>query len=99
MTSQELRATLAGSKPPDGVDLLVEALWWDAKGDWSRAHGIAQEISSTDASWVHAYLHRKEGDASNAGYWYLQAGKSHAQQTLETEWNDIAEALLRTPTP
>ena len=94
MTAEELRATLAGSAPPAGVDLLVEALWWDAKGDWSRAHEIAQDISSPAASWVHAYLHRKEGDASNAGYWYGRAGKPHAQQMLETEWTDIVEALL-----
>jgi hypothetical protein len=94
MTAQDLRATLAAPKPPDGVGLLVEALWWDAKGDWSRAHEIAQDISSPEASWVHAYLHRKEGDASNAGYWYSRAKKSHTQQKLETEWDDIAEALL-----
>jgi hypothetical protein len=94
VTVQELRATLTGSKPPDGVDLLVEALWWEAKGNWSRAHEIAQDLSSSNASSVHAYLHRKEGDASNAGYWYRRAGKSHVQQTLETEWDDIAEALL-----
>jgi hypothetical protein len=94
MTVEELRATLAGSAPPAGVDLLVEALWWDAKGDWSRAHEIAQDISSPAASLVHAYLHRKEGDASNAGYWYGRAGKPHARQTLETEWTDIVEALL-----
>jgi hypothetical protein len=95
MTAQELRAALADSKPPDGVNLLIEALWWDAKGEWSRAHEIAQDISSPDAAWVHAYLHRKEGDAANAGYWYRRAGKSPAQQALETEWDDIADALLR----
>ena len=99
MTAQELRATLSNSKPPDGVHPLVEALWWDAKGDWSRAHEIAQDIASPQASWVHAYLHRKEGDASNAGYWYARAGKPHASQALETEWNDIAQALLSARVP
>jgi hypothetical protein len=94
MTAEELRGTLNGSKPPDGVGPLVEALWWDAKGDWSRAHEIAQDFSSREASWVHANLHRREGDPSNAGYWYRRAGKSHALQTLEAEWDNIAEALL-----
>ncbi len=94
MTAKDLRATLSDSKPPDGMHLLVEALWWEAKGDWSRAHAIAQDISSPEASWVHAYLHRKEGDANNAGYWYRRAGKLHGQQALETEWEDIARALL-----
>src|ERR1700733_15799160 len=51
------------------------ALWWDAKGDWERAHGIAQDVAGADGAWVHAYLHRKEGDAGNAGYWYRQAGR------------------------
>lgn len=99
MTAQELQATLTGSKPPDGLAPLVEALWWDGKGDWSRAHEIAQDIASTDASWVHAYLHRKEGDASNAGYWYRRAGRSHSQQPLESEWADIADALLARAAP
>jgi hypothetical protein len=94
MTAHELRATLAGSTPPAGVDCLVEALWWDAKGDWARAHEIAGELSSPDAAWVHAYLHRKEGDASNAGYWYRHAGRAPAGGTFESEWNDIADALL-----
>ena len=94
MTIQELRATLDDPNPPDRANLLVQALWWEAKGDWSRAHEIAAAIASTDAAWVHAYLHRKEGDASNAGYWYRQAGKLQAQQPLDTEWEDIARALL-----
>jgi hypothetical protein len=99
MTAEELRATVAVSELPDGVGPLVEALWWDAKGDWSRAHQIAQDVSSPAGSWVHAYLHRKEGDASNAGYWYRRAGKSPSQQPLETEWADIAEALLTAAAP
>lgn len=94
MTAEELQGTLASSNPPAGLDPLVEALWWEAKGDWSHAHAIAQDIASPSASWVHAYLHRKEGDASNAGYWYRRAGKERAEQALETEWNEIVEALL-----
>ncbi len=94
MTTQELKASLADSKPPEGLSQLGEALWWDAKGDWSRAHAIAQDIASSGAAWVHAYLHRKEGDASNAAYWYERAGKPHTRQSLDSEWDDIAETLL-----
>lgn len=80
--------------PPSQTPPLVEALWWDAKGDWKRAHEIAQEFDTTDGAWVHAYLHRKEGDSWNAGYWYRRAGKPHCRATLETEWTDIASSLL-----
>jgi hypothetical protein len=94
MTLRDLRASLAETKPPDGAAPLVAALWWDANGDWVRAHEIAQVIESPQASWVHAYLHRKEGDASNAGYWYGRAGKPRSQLPLEAEWDEIAAALL-----
>ena len=70
MKLTEFRQSLHHPEPPPGLPSLVEALWWDARGDWSRAHEIAQEIDSREAAWVHAYLHRKEGDTSNAGYWY-----------------------------
>jgi hypothetical protein len=96
MTPHDLRSTLGASRPPDGLAPLAVALWWDAKGEWSRAHEIAQDISSPEASWVHAYLHRKEGDASNADYWYARAGKAHERRTLESEWSAIANALLTT---
>jgi hypothetical protein len=67
MTVDELRASLSQSSPPAGLEPLVAALWWEAKGDWNRAHAIAQDESGADAAWVHAHLHRKEGDAGNAG--------------------------------
>jgi hypothetical protein len=71
-------------------------LWYDAHGDWHRAHECAQEDAGKDGSWVHAYLHRKEGDQSNAGYWYARARRSMpaASVTLEAEWAEIARALL-----
>lgn len=99
MTVFELRETLPDAEPPAGLAPLVAALWWDAKGDWSRAHEIAQDVSSPDAAWVHAYIHRKEGDESNAGYWYRRAAKSPPQQSLEEEWESIAEALLTARRP
>ena len=94
MNLTEFKASTAADQPPEGLSLPLQTLWWEAKGDWSHAHAIAQDIASPSASWVHAYLHRKEGDASNAGYWYRRAGKERAEQALETEWNEIVEALL-----
>jgi hypothetical protein len=94
MTIDELRATLAASAPPHDVSALVRALWHDARGDWDTAHRIAQDIESEDAAWVHAYLHRREGDAGNAAYWYRRAGKPVSRAALDDEWNEIAAALL-----
>lgn len=92
MTSSALRqlpADRAAQLPP-----LLHALWHDAHGDWARAHQIAQDIEDPDAAWVHAFLHRKEGDPANAAYWYRRAGKPVFTGPLEAEWNSIADALL-----
>lgn len=81
------------ARPPNLPPLLM-ALWHDARGDWDEAHRVAQDVEGPDGAWVHAYLHRKEGDEGNAGYWYRQAGRSHARVTLDQEWDEIAAALL-----
>lgn len=94
MTVDELRATLALSSPPPTLPSLLRALWLDAHGDWNGAHNIAQEDESREAAWVHAYLHRKEGDAGNASYWYRRAARPPATGGLEQEWDVIASALL-----
>jgi len=70
------------------------ALWYDARGDWHRAHTIAQDVDDAGGAWVHAYLHRKEGDLGNAGYWYQRAGRDVASDPLDAEWERIAAALL-----
>ena len=93
MTLQEFRATLSLERAPEAAPLL-RALWHDARGDWNEAHTIAQEIETKDAAWVHAYLHRKEGDAGNARYWYDRARQPVASDSLEAEWARIASALL-----
>ncbi len=96
MSFEELKASLAGdAAPPAGLSLALQALWYDARGDWEAAHNAAQDDKSANGSWVHAYLHRKEGDASNAGYWYARARRSDpgAAVTLEAEWAEIARAL------
>src|ERR1700749_4629969 len=90
MTLDEFRASVHGAAPPAELAPLLKALWWDAKGSFDQAHEIAQDDSSREAAWVHAYLHRKEGDRSNAGYWYRQAGQPHPEISSEEEWQRIA---------
>lgn len=93
-TPDKLAATTPRPNPPSGLSPLLEALWWQAKGDWTRAHEIAQGIHTPDAAWVHAYLHRREGDPGNAAYWYRTAGRPVCTLPLEQEWREIAAALL-----
>jgi hypothetical protein len=90
----EFKTSLSGAAPAPGLDAPLAALWWAAKGGWDEAHKIAQDQESADAAWVHAYLHRVEGDIGNASYWYRQAGKPVATGSLETEWERMVSALL-----
>src|SRR5947208_200235 len=87
--------SLDGTAPKRGLGLALQALWWDAKGDWARAHALAQEEESAAGALVHAYLHRREGDAANAAYWYRQAGAEPAQGPFKAEWRRIAAELLK----
>jgi hypothetical protein len=91
---QDFRASLSGAKPAPDLDTPLAALWWAAKGDWDKAHTITQNEETPEAAWVHAYLHRVEGDLGNAGYWYRRAGKPVAGGALEAEWDAIVRALL-----
>jgi hypothetical protein len=93
MTFNEFRATLEQTSPPKLSPVLV-ALWYDAKGNWDVAHETAQAVDDDTGAWVHAYLHRKEGDDSNAAYWYRRAGKPIAREPLAEEWTRIVTALL-----
>ena len=94
MDLEQLRASLAQDAPPQELSLALQGLWWDAKGDWDKAHSCAQKKEDAAGCWVHAYLHRKEGDVDNAGYWYRRAGKLAAASSLEQEWQEIATGLL-----
>ena len=94
MNFKEFRESLGCEGPPKGLSVALAGLWWDAKGDWTKAHESAQQDEGPSGAWVHAYLHRKEGDASNAAYWYQRAGKSLATKSLEDEWHEIARSLL-----
>lgn len=89
------RSSLDAAEPPATISLALQTLWWDAKGDWNRAHECAQKDEGKTGSSVHAYLHRKEGDLSNARYWYNRAGRTPATGTLDAEWNGLAMELLK----
>ena len=94
MTPEALRHSTSAARPPAGLTPPLEALWHDAKGDGTTAHRIVMNAQSAAAAWVHAYLHRKEGDLDNARYWYRKAKKPEATGALEDEWAAIATALL-----
>jgi len=88
------KSSLAGDAPPAGLSMAMQALWWEAKGDWHRAHTCAQRQADAAGVWAHAYLHRVEGDLSNAGGWYHRAGRPVSTAPLQEEWEAIARALL-----
>ena len=95
MDISAFRSSLPEPAPPPGLSLALQGLWWDGKGDWDRAHRCAQEQDDAVGAIVHAYLHRKEGDLSNARYWYAHAGRAPATGTLEAEWSALVDELLR----
>lgn len=79
---------------PHQLSPHLESLWYDATGDWNKAHAIIQDIEDKNAAWIHAYLHRKEGDIGNADYWYHRAGRSRPNESLKLEWEHIVKELL-----
>jgi hypothetical protein len=90
----DFKASLSAAAPAMDLAPPLAALWWAAKGEWDKAHSIVQDENATDAAWVHAYLHRVEGDLDNASYWYRKAGQKVAKDSLEAEWERIASALI-----
>ena len=94
MTLSEFTRSQSKSSPPAGLAPALDALWWAGKGDWERAHKLVQDESSREAAWVHAYLHRVEGDLNNAGGWYHRANQSQPTAPLDAEWEQIARTLL-----
>lgn len=95
MTFEHFNQSLSQSSPPSAISEHAKALWYDAKGNWEKSHQIIQDIEDANAAWVHAYLHRKEGDIGNADYWYRRAGKKRPAVTLEEEWDIIAKELIK----
>ena len=94
MNVAQFKASLSAAAPAPQLGAPLAALWWAARGDWDQAHRIVQDEETSQAAWVHAYLHRVEGDSANAGYWYRRAGKPAATASLEAEWEAIASTLL-----
>jgi hypothetical protein len=94
MNLTEFRASTTADHPPEGLSLPLQTLWWEAKGDWKRAHACAQEDRTPNGAIVHAYLHRVEGDLSNAGHWYSRAGRPAATGPLTDEWTALASEFL-----
>ena len=94
MNVTEFKASLSAAAPAPQLNAPLAALWWAARGDWDQAHRIVQDEETSQAAWVHAYLHRVEGDSANAAYWYRRAGKLAATASLEAEWEAVASTLL-----
>lgn len=94
MDLAQFTRSLEAPAPPEGLRRPLASLWYVAKGDWDRAHALAQEEKNQTGAWVHAHLHRVEGDLSNAAYWYGQAKRAPSTASLKVEWEEIAAALL-----
>jgi len=94
VTFDEFRASTTEPRPPADLTPALLALWHDGRGDWEAAHQVAQDIEGPDGAWIHAYLHRKEGDVANAGYWYRRADRAPCRESLDSEWASIVTAML-----
>jgi len=94
MNMEAFKATLQSAQPPSGLSEHLKALWYGGKEDWEQSHNIAQDILDEDGSWIHAWLHRKEGDLGNAGYWYRRANRKMPSYALDKEWEEIVAAML-----
>ena len=94
MDLASFKQSLSGEAPPAGLNGAAQALWWEKKGDWDKAHRCAQSQTDAQGAWAHAYLHRVEGDLSNAGGWYRRAGQPVSTAPLAEEWETIARAVL-----
>jgi len=94
MKLEEFKNTFKEEKPHSNWHPMLCALWYDGKGDWHQAHEIADGNPIEGANWVHAYLHRKEGDDWNARYWYRIAGKPLPKISLEEEWRELVKVYL-----
>lgn len=94
MDFSSFQESLSQNEPAKTLSVYLKALWYDAKNDWHSAHVLIQDVNDKNAAWIHAYLHRKEGDIFNADYWYTRAGKKRPAVTLEKEWDEIVSAFL-----
>jgi len=95
MQFEAFNNAVSGNEPPAGLNQYALSMWYDAKGDWEKAHQLVQDVPGETAAWIHAYLHRKEGDKGNAAYWYRLAGKDMPAYSLEKEWKEIVQSVLQ----
>ena len=95
MPVDEFKLSLSDSNPPESLNQYLVALWHDGKGAWDSSHDIAQDIEDPNGSWIHAYLHRKEGDEWNAGYWYRRAERPFFKGSLDEEWEQLVTEFLK----
>jgi hypothetical protein len=94
MDLKEFKESLKSNQPPENLSVYLRALWFDGKGNWEQSHKIIQDIEDKHASWIHAYLHRKEGDISNADYWYSKAARKRPSVSLDEEWMQLTGAFI-----
>jgi hypothetical protein len=94
MNTTSFKESLIADEPPAGVSLYLQALWYDGKGNWEKAHELIQDEGDKKGSWIHAYLHRKEGDIWNADYWYNKANRKRPSHSLDEEWTELVTALI-----
>ena len=94
MTIDQFNESITRDEPPQDLSIPLTALWWDAKGEWKRAHDLVDELETPDGIAVHAYLHRKNGEASNARYWYGKTGRDLSNLSFEAEWQAVVSQLL-----
>lgn len=92
---KSFKESLLKDAPDPQLSTILKSLWYDAKGDWKRAHDLVDQLPGSDAAWVHAYLHRKEGDVWNADYWYDRAKKTRPSYSLEEEWTNLVDYFIR----
>jgi len=93
-TLAAFKASLKSDEPPTGLSVQLRSLWYDGKGDWHKAHAQVDQLTDRASAWVHAYLHRKEGDIWNADYWYNKAGRTRPGTSLEKEWEALVVEFL-----
>lgn len=94
MEFENFQQSLKNETPPENTTVYLLAMWYDGRGNWNKAHNIVDSLEDKTASWVHAYLHRKEGDIWNADYWYRKAGKNRPDVSLQNEWETIVKSLF-----
>ena len=94
MDLESFVTSLDTDTPPKDISVYLLALWYDAKEDWDQSHTTIQDVDTKNAAWIHAYLHRKEGDTFNADYWYRRAGKKRSDVTIKEEWNNLVTAMM-----